>query len=883
MATFPSCNELLRRLYHIGTTSLSRIDTLSSQLRMVPYAGATLAICGTLLITLCLVGIDRWLIVLPNPGMLYLPLMALLAYHWGIRHAIASAILQLLCVSLFFLPAAITRPQSAAELAELAAVTGFVLLLTQLARYRHASAQHAVERLALLNQVGMALVSELEEKRLLHLIAQTACTLTDASFAAFTMRPTDELGHPTVPSEGHLFHLAAVVGVTEDQEQLFRRMPLGGEGLLAPIFRQGVPVLIADVLDYLAPDKQTSHDLARQAAFDYAHGYVAKDGLRGLGIPHGHPIVRSFLGVPLLNRNKEVRGGLLLGHTEPGKFTPEHEQVLIGLASQASVALENARLYRLTQIRAQELNTIFESIADGVVLVDAHGKIVRENSAAHRVCHSIQNSPDGEQAIQALLHTPVQQALAGTGSQDITVCVTDMHNEHREFLVSTSSLRSLQTLPEPYPQAQNGIAKSNDISGVVVTWHDVTEERRLVEEHRIHVESEARRALIQLVLDELPCSVYLVQGRDARLVLANHMTTTVWGATWKLGQPMSEFLSENAIRIIGTDGLAMPPEHLATLRAVQQGTNVHQHQEVIRHPDSTALPVLVNAVVLDPEHVHLSLKPSTSQDTAEPVPVALVVHQDVTALKEAEQLKDDFIGIAAHELRTPLAVLKGFAQMLLIQSERGKGPTLVDWQIEALQGIDQATQRLVELTEDLLDVTRLQAGRLTLHLTPTDLVALTRRVIKRLQLTTHKHNLSLATVLEHLVVEVDPQRMEQVLGNLLGNAIKYSPQGGPIEITVQEESQQRMAQLSIRDHGIGIPVEQQAQIFGRFMRADNTQTYGIGGTGLGLYLCRELIERQCGQIWFASVEGEGSTFNVALPVYASEREKISSVSADSRV
>ncbi len=151
MATIPSRNKLLRRLYHIGMVCLSRIDTFGSRLRVVPYAGGILAVCGTLLITLCLVGIDRWLIVLPNPGMLYLPLVALLGYHWGIRHALVSAVLQLLCISLFFLPTAITRPQGVAELVELAAVTGFVLLLTQLARYHHASAQRAVERLALLN------------------------------------------------------------------------------------------------------------------------------------------------------------------------------------------------------------------------------------------------------------------------------------------------------------------------------------------------------------------------------------------------------------------------------------------------------------------------------------------------------------------------------------------------------------------------------------------------------------------------------------------------------------------------------------------------------------------------------------------------------------
>ncbi len=873
MTAFPSRNEFLQRLSHLGMTSLSRIETLAERLRMIPYTGVTLAVCGTLFITLCLIGIDRWLVVLPNPGMLYLPLVALLGYHWGIRHALASAILQLLCVSLFFLPTAITRPQGAAELVELAAVTGFVLILTQIAHYRHVSAQRAVERLALLNQVGTALVSELEEERLLHLIAQTACTLTGAGFAAFTMRPTDELGRPTVPSEGHLFHLAAVVGVTEEQEQLFRRMPLGGEGLLAPIFRQGVPVLVADALDYLARGESTSQDLARQAAFDYAQGQIAKDRLRGLGVPHGHPIVRSFLGVPLLDRHKEVCGGLLLGHTEPGRFLPEHEQLLVGLASQASVALENARLYRLTQMRAQELHAIFESIADGVVLVDASGKIVRENRAACQVRNSIQNAPEGEQSMQALLHIPAQQAIAGESSQDLTVCLTDVQNECREYLVSASPLHSLQET-----SGSQSREHPNDVSGVVVTWHDVTEERRLEEERRLSAESEAQRTLLQLVLNELPCSVYLVQGHDARLVLANQMTTTVWGATWKPGQPMSEFLSENAIRVIGTDGLEMASERLATLRAVKLGENVHQHQEVIRHPDSTSLPVLVNALALDPEQVRLPLKPP---DPAEPVPVALVVHQDVTALKEAEQLKDDFIGIAAHELRTPLAVLKGFAQMLLIQSGRGKGPTLVDWQIEALQGIDQATHRLVELTEDLLDVTRLQAGRLTLHLTPTDLVALTTRIIKRLQLTTERHTLSLTTSAEHIVVEVDPQRMEQVLSNLLGNAIKYSPQGGPIEITVREEPQDHLVQLSISDHGIGIPLAQQAQIFGRFVRAENARVHGIGGTGLGLYLCRELVERQCGRIWFESVEGEGSTFRVALPVYALE-EEISYASADCR-
>src|SRR5205085_9272880 len=144
----------------------------------------------------------------------------------------------------------------------------------------------------------IALSRELNETRLLHLIAETARDLTGAGFAAFTLRPVNELGQPLVPAEGHLFHLAAVVGVTQEQEALFRRMPLGGEGLLAPIFRHGMPVRVPDALALLQrtePSQQegaqgasnASRDAAREAAFDYVHRHLPKEGLRYLGVPRG--------------------------------------------------------------------------------------------------------------------------------------------------------------------------------------------------------------------------------------------------------------------------------------------------------------------------------------------------------------------------------------------------------------------------------------------------------------------------------------------------------------------------------------------------------------------------------------------------------------------
>ncbi|HEY1387124.1 MAG TPA: ATP-binding protein [Ktedonobacterales bacterium] len=897
----------VRRAWGSGTVLLWR--SALAGWRQKPYSGMVTLIAGSVVVTL-LVWLSTRFFQVPTVGVVYLPLIAMLAYYWRWRLAIAGCMVQLICVYFLVLPPSgsfkALDPHSAAQLFLLAAVSVYVLLLVLLARKRRFAAEREVTRFAALNTVGTALSGELHESQLLQLIAETARDLTGAGFAAFTLRPVDARGKLVGPSEGSHFRLAAVVGVTPEQEELFRRMPLGGEGILAPIFRYGVTVHIEDALTLLPAGHHTAmahsdqtkaatnaasaasesavkpergespRERARRQAYDYAHGRASANELRAVGAPRGHPVTRSFLGAPLLDRDGNVRGGLLLGHEEPGRFSKDDETLLKALAAQASVALENARLYHNAQTQAEELNAVFESITDGVMVYDHQGALLHENHAASAI-QTLLGLSDGARrvnpSIQDILARVGDGIYEGDGksieSAHTPLSLIDAHGDSREFVVSVSPLQAIAADDELAALAPNGIPESAiTAGGIVVVWHEVTETRKLLAEQQARAEAEARRLLLQNVIDELPSGVYLARGPDAVLELANHAAQDVWGAHWAKGRSMADFLRESGTQVVGIGGRLLETSELATVRALRTGEAIHHYQEVIRRPDGTIMPVLLNAVALDPGMLADSAASAAPGGSAHQAPerLALVVLQDVTAMKEAERLKDEFIAIAAHELKTPMAAVKGYADMLVRHSQNDDATTLEAWQVEALETIDQATNRLVELTEDLLDVARLQAERIQLHSEPHDLIALTRRVIKRFQMASDRHTLSLVAADEFVVATLDVRRTEQIVGNLLSNAIKYSPDGGPVTITIEQDERERVARLSVRDRGIGIPDTQQSLLFNRFARADNARERGITGTGLGLYLCRELVELQGGRLWFTSEEGCGSAFYVTLPL-----------------
>lgn len=234
------------------------------------------------------------------------------------------------------------------------------------------------------------------------------------------------------------------------------------------------------------------------------------------------------------------------------------------------------------------------------------------------------------------------------------------------------------------------------------------------------------------------------------------------------------------------------------------------------------------------------------------------------ALEEAGKVKDQFLSLASHELKTPVAAIKGYAQ--LAERRLGKipdiSPGIVATQ-EVLARINQQTDKLTGLINDLLDVSRIQAGKLDLRLETCDLTALCREAAEEQELTSgRKIDMSLPT--EPVMVTADCERLGQVLSNLLTNAIKYSEAPRPVRLSLIRQAKQAL--MTVEDEGVGIPKDELPLIFDQFFRARTARDGSQRGLGLGLAICKEIVERHQGSIWATSEERVGSQFYIVLPL-----------------
>jgi signal transduction histidine kinase len=238
--------------------------------------------------------------------------------------------------------------------------------------------------------------------------------------------------------------------------------------------------------------------------------------------------------------------------------------------------------------------------------------------------------------------------------------------------------------------------------------------------------------------------------------------------------------------------------------------------------------------------------------------------------QQAIRTRDQFLSIAAHELKTPLTTMLGYAQLLLERVAR-EGTSVV-WTRNALHTVYEQGLRIDRLVAALLDLSRIQTGTLTLDRSTLDLAQLVATIVAEIQPILDRHVLHLQLPPMAVLVSGDELRLEQVVQNLVQNAIKYSPSGGPVSVSVdctvgaEGETQSRVAdaRIIVRDRGIGIPVEAMPKLFDRFFRAENATAQPIGG--LGLYVVNEIVALHGGTVEVESVIGFGSTFTVRLPL-----------------
>jgi signal transduction histidine kinase len=233
--------------------------------------------------------------------------------------------------------------------------------------------------------------------------------------------------------------------------------------------------------------------------------------------------------------------------------------------------------------------------------------------------------------------------------------------------------------------------------------------------------------------------------------------------------------------------------------------------------------------------------------------------REVTADRELDRMRDAFVATVSHELRTPLTSISGFLEMLEEEQH-----ALGDAGRRYLDVIRRGTERLHALVEDLLLIAQIEARRVELQLAPVDLAELAERAVESIRPAAAEKGVALAVAVDSPPpVLADGHRVRQVVDNLLSNAVKFTPAGGSVRVSVGEDG--AAARLVVADTGIGVPADEQGQVFSRFFRSSSATTLAIPGTGLGLAICHALVEQHGGSIALSSREGQGTEVAVTLP------------------
>jgi PAS domain S-box-containing protein len=372
---------------------------------------------------------------------------------------------------------------------------------------------------------------------------------------------------------------------------------------------------------------------------------------------------------------------------------------------------------------------------------------------------------------------------------------------------------------------------------IYAAGHDVTERKRAEAEFAAHQLYLQRMVDINEALLDASVDGIRMVDLEGRSLLANSVIEQVRNDVFKL----PEYTTLQAGAAILAHRLTDPDSYRATMLAI------------LNDPECAT----TDEFELAAERRVFQRHTGPVHDSAGVLIGRIIVMREITAERDAARLKSDLVATVSHELRTPLTGVLGFAELLL-------GGDLDEETRRRYAGtIRGEARRLTALVDDFLDLQRIEAGRFALALDSFDLSDVLRHQVELYAAQSGGNRVEFAAPEEPLPVVGDRNRIGQVIDNLLSNAIKYSPAGGAVTITAT--SGEACVRVCIRDSGLGIPAAQQSQVFTRFFRVDTSDTRAIGGTGLGLALCHEIVAAHGGYIGFESTEDVGSAFWFELP------------------
>ena len=329
--------------------------------------------------------------------------------------------------------------------------------------------------------------------------------------------------------------------------------------------------------------------------------------------------------------------------------------------------------------------------------------------------------------------------------------------------------------------------------------------------------------------------------REGRAVFVNEAAASM------TGHDQAEILGRSTHDLVHhhhADGRPYPVSECPVHATLQEGTTRRVADEVYWRKDGTSFPVEYSATPIEEDGT---------------VTGAVVIFRDVSERREIDRMKDEFTSVVSHELRTPLTSIRG-SLGLLASGALGplpeRGQRMVDIAV-------QNTDRLVRLINDILDIERIESGEVSMDVRPTDAAGLVQQAAEVMQGLAERAGVRLEAAAEPAALVADPDRIVQTLTNLLSNAIKFSPQGGLVTVRARRVGADVL--FEVRDTGRGIPADKLGAVFERFQQVDASDAREKGGTGLGLPICRSIVQQHGGRIWAESVEGRGSTFSFTLP------------------